>query len=178
MPRSPYRSCLVGQNFRRATFQEFHAQRVAHRLRCLYARCRVGALAAQHPSSVATCNQPAQPQLVVLPNAQRGEGRVTTTSETLTKGTLGRGRKRRLGVREQREYGDYVGAIGAAFQRQRALADSGQTVVGIEQGGDATRVAQALETGGSENDRRILAVVQLLQPRVHIAAKRLDVEPR
>jgi hypothetical protein len=125
-----------------------------------------------------TMHQPAQPQLVVLPNAVRGEGGVTTTSETLAKSPLGRGGKRRLGVREQRECRDYIGAIGAALQRQRALADSGQAVVGIEQCRDAIPVAQALETGRRENNRRILAVVQFLQPRVHIAAKRLDVELR
>ena len=81
-----------------------------------------------------------------------------------------------VGKRQQR--GDDVGAIGAAFERERALPDGGQAVLRIEQRRDPLAEAQPLQTRGGEDDRVVLALVELAQPRVDVAAQRHDRQQR
>ena len=74
-------------------------------------------------------------------------------------------------------HGYQVGAIGAAFDAHSALPRRRQTVFGREDGSNTVGKPQPLQPRGRQHDGRILAVIELLQPGLHVAAQRLDFEP-
>ena len=80
----------------------------------------------------------------------RGERRVAASRQRARECALGGRRERRVAVGERRERRDDIGAIGAAFERQRALPDRGQALVRIEIGGDPAGEAR----GASAPPRR------------------------
>src|SRR3954451_4768971 len=69
-----------------------------------------------------------------------------------------------------------IRAVNATFDAERALPRRRQTFFGREDRGDAVGESEALESGGCEYDRRILAIVQFFQTRLHIPAQWFDHE--
>ena len=65
---------------------------------------------------------------------------------------------------------------GAHLETECALTRTRQHGVGLEQRADAGREAQPLQAGGGEHDRVVLPFVELAQPRVEVAAQRLDLQ--
>ncbi len=79
---------------------------------------------------------------------------------------------------QRREPCGELRAVGANLDAERALARRGQTVFGIEQRADAIGETQALQTCRGQNDRRVLAAIELGEPRIEIAAQRPHIEMR
>src|SRR5207248_5858436 len=64
------------------------------------------------------------------------------------------------------------------FERDGALTDGGEAVFGVEDRGDAIGEAEPLQACGGEDDRGVVTLVETVEPRVDVAAKRLDPELR
>lgn len=79
---------------------------------------------------------------------------------------------------QRREPRGDIGAARGDLDAERALPRGGQAVVDVEQRADPRGEAETLEARGGEDDRRVIAAVELREPRVEIAAQRPHVEPR
>jgi hypothetical protein len=67
-----------------------------------------------------------------------------------------------------------IGTISANFDPQRALPWRRQTVFRRHHRSNTFGQPEALEARGSKNNRGISAIVEFFQPRLQIAAQRLD----
>ena len=74
------------------------------------------------------------------------------------------------------ERGDQVGVVGAALDRERALAGCGQHLERVEDLGDLVEAAQAGQSGAGQDDRVDLALADLADPGVDVAADALDLQ--
>src|SRR5436190_990416 len=83
-----------------------------------------------------------------------------------------RARSRRSGENRRRA------PVRPAFERDGALTDGGEAVFGVEDRGDAIGEAEPLQACGGEDDRGVVTLVETVEPRVDVAAKRLDPELR
>ena len=79
-----------------------------------------------------------------------------------------------IGIVQRCQTGKQVGTIGTDFDAQRTLADCRQAVAGFQQRGNALGQSQPAQSGSGENDRIVLAFVELAQPGLHVAAQRFD----
>ena len=135
-------------------------------------RSRVSPRITSRPSRAR--DQAAQPQRVLFPLGVGGERRLAAAAQRARERTLGRRRERRRTIGERPSAASEIAAIGAAFDRERTLAGRRQAVVRIEQRADPRAEPEPLQSGRRQDDRVVPAVVELAQPRVDVAAQRLD----
>ncbi|MGF6740317.1 hypothetical protein OKW47_004063 [Paraburkholderia atlantica] len=79
---------------------------------------------------------------------------------------------------QRREPCGEVRAIGANLDAERALSRRGQTILGIEQRADTIGETETLQPGRGQNDRRVVAAIELGESGIEIAAQRPHVEMR
>jgi hypothetical protein len=85
-------------------------------------------------------------------------------------GTLGFGAGAGIGVVERRAESDCLGIVRAHFDGEDTLCDGGQHDVWFESLGDDVRPSEAFEAGGGEDNRIVLASVELGEARIDVAA--------
>ncbi|MNN14774.1 hypothetical protein D3C81_1278540 [compost metagenome] len=79
---------------------------------------------------------------------------------------------------ERRQPCGQLGAAGWGLDAKRALPGSRQRRFNGDQRADAVIQAQALEPRGGQDDGAVFAAVKLAEPRVEVAAQRLDHQVR
>src|SRR6185437_15534089 len=91
---------------------------------------------------------------------------------------LGARRAGGLRILEGCEQRGDVGAVAPIFDREDALADGGQRERLRKRRADARLEAEAAQPRRGEDDRVVLAGVELGEARVHVAAQRPEAKPR
>ena len=99
------------------------------------------------------------------------DGNLASAAECGQSRALCRDGEARVGVVEKCHGRERLHIASANFDGQRALAGSGTKILRIEALAHPIGFAQAVETGGGEQNRVDLALGQLAQARVDIAAK-------
>ena len=79
-----------------------------------------------------------------------------------------------IGMVQRRQQGMDLAVGGAALDPHGALAASRQAVFGADRGTDATLEAETNQPGGSQDDRVVLAGIQLGQTGINVATEELD----
>ena len=167
----------ITSRLRRAAREELVGEIASQRLRALDVVHFGVALAAQDRFSARARDQSTQPQRALLPLGVRRERRRRIAAQDARERALRRRRQRRRAIRERGQRGNELGPVAAALDRERPLSRRRQAFVGLEQRADARSVARALERGHRHDERIATPAVERAQPRVHVAAQRLDDEP-
>ena len=79
---------------------------------------------------------------------------------------------------ERQQHVNQIGSVRGDFYAQRALPCGGQAVGGEKHGLDACVQAQPFQPCGGENNGIVVAVIQLGEAGLHVAAQRADGEMR
>ena len=81
-----------------------------------------------------------------------------------------------VAVGQRRQQSTEVLAAAADFNAQGPLPGGRQHLFGVENVADAGRHLQPLEASGRQHDAGVLALVELAQAGVEVAAQRLDLQ--
>jgi hypothetical protein len=71
---------------------------------------------------------------------------------------------------ERCEHTDEIVSVRAAFDSKSALPRSRQTMVAVQQSGDASFEPESLQPRSGKDDCVILSFIELAQPRGHVAS--------
>lgn len=135
-------------------------------------------LGGQHALAVGRRHAARQVQLARAPHRMRGERHLAAAAERARHHPLGLDRERGLRVVQRCEPRGDVVAVRSDFDAERALARGGRARVDVEQRADPRFEAEALQAGGRQDDRRVIAAIELRQARVEAGAQRQHVQVR
>jgi len=135
-------------------------------------------LRAQHALAVGHRHRAAQMQRAVAPYGVRGERHFATAAERARHRAFRLDRERGVFIVQRCEPRGEIGAVRANLDAERALPRCRQALGRIEQRTDARFQTETLQTRRREDDRRVLAAVELGETRIEIAAQRPHFEMR
>ncbi len=107
---------------------------------------------------------------------QRADRHLTAALERAEEGALGARIEHRPGVAERRHRGASHLVVAADLYRDRTLPRRGKPVRRLEKRRNALRHAESVKAGGGEDRGVYVSVVDLLEPRRHVAAQFDDLE--
>ena len=136
------------------------------------------ACALKHAPSIGRRDDTAQMQRAVVPGRIGRERHFATAAERTRHHAFRFHSRGGMFVMQRREPRGEFSAIRANLDAERALTRGGQTVFWIEQRADTLAQTQTLQTGGSQNDRGVVAAIEFRQTRIEIAAQRPHFEMR
>src|SRR5262249_5214031 len=123
-------------------------------------------------------DESAQAQTPGLDLREAAERQLARPRQRARQRTLGAHRQCRVAMLERCEPRDEISAFGETLDAERALAWRWQAVGGIDERGDALGESESFQPGRGDDDRIVLAVVELAQARADVAAQRFDLELR
>jgi hypothetical protein len=112
-------------------------------------------------------------QRAVVPGGVGRQRHFATAAQCARHHPLSLHGRRRVRVMQRRKPRFQLRAPRANLDAERALSGGRQTVVRVKMGTDPLAQTQTLETGRGQDNRRVIAAVELREPRVQIAAQRL-----
>lgn len=96
---------------------------------------------------------------------------LTAAAERGKSGAFGGDGEARGGIVEEAQSGQRGGIVGAGFKAERALTGGGTDMLWRDALTEPVGFFQAIQAGGGEQDGIDLALGELAQARVHVAAK-------